>query len=131
MGGPVARGGYLNDFAAALTRWLIRAVLVVAALVLFLGMLAVALALALVWALKALWAKLRGKTISPWVMPIDPRAGWRSVYRSRTGETVAEDATPHRPPPSTNPDAPRLPRRPLPGTEEITDVQPHAPSPPP
>lgn len=118
----------MNDFAAALTRWLIRAVLMAAALVLFLGMLAVVLALALVWTLKALWARLRGKAISPWVMPIDPRTGWRSVYRSRTNETVAEDATPHRPPPSSNPEAPRLPRRPLPGTEEITDVQPRPPS---
>lgn len=41
------RGGCLNDFLAGLTRWLIRAVVVVAGLVIFLSLLAAVLVLAL------------------------------------------------------------------------------------
>lgn len=120
----------MNDFAAGLTRWFVRAVLAVAALVLFLGFLAAVLALALVWGLRALWARLTGRAIAPWVMPVDPRAGWRTVYRSHTYWT-GTDNKPSQPPSASDPQTPRLPRRPLPGTDEITDVQPHAPRRPP
>ena len=67
---------------AGLTRWLIRAVLLAAGLVLFFSLLAVALGLALVWGLRALWARLTGQPVVPWTMRVDPRSGWSRVYRS-------------------------------------------------
>lgn len=117
----------MKKFAAVVIRWFVRAALAVAALVLFLGLLAAVLALGLAWALRALWARLRGKTVAPWAMPIDPREGWRTVYRSHTHWTGGAEKAAARPASSHKPDSPLLPRRPLPGTDEVTDVQPHAP----
>ena len=66
----------MNDFLAGLTRWLIRAVLVVAGLVIFLSLLAAVLVLALAWGLRAAWARLTGRPVTPWTMRVDPRTGW-------------------------------------------------------
>ena len=48
----------------------------------FLSLLAAAAVLALVWGLRALWARLTGRPVTPWVMRMDPRTGWSTVYRS-------------------------------------------------
>ena len=66
----------MNDFLAGLTRWLIRVVVVVAGLVIFLSLLAAVLVLALVWGLRALWARLTGWPVMPWTLRVDPRTGW-------------------------------------------------------
>ncbi|HEY9208429.1 MAG TPA: hypothetical protein VIP31_05225, partial [Acidovorax sp.] len=66
----------MNDFLAGLTRWLIRAVVVVAGLVMFLSLLAAVLVLALAWGLRAVWARLTGRPVMPWTMRVDPRTGW-------------------------------------------------------
>lgn len=50
--------------------------------VLFLSLLAAAAVLALVWGVRALWARLTGKPVMPWTMRMDPRTGWSTVYRS-------------------------------------------------
>ena len=73
----------MNDVAAGLTRWLVRARLFVSGVVLFLSLLAAALLLGLVWALRALWARLSGRPSVPWVMRFDPRDSWSTVYRSQ------------------------------------------------
>jgi hypothetical protein len=111
----------LNDFLAGMTRFLVRAMLVALGLVFFLSLLAAAMLLALVWGLRALWARLTGQPVTPWAMRMDPRAGWSAVYRSRTrwAATRAE-ATEEAP-------APGARMRVLPGAGEVTDVQPHEP----
>ena len=82
----------MNDFLAGLTRWLIRAVVVVAGLVIFLSLLAAVLVLALVWGLRALWARLTGRPVMPWTMRVDPRTGWSTVYRSTERWSAARPA---------------------------------------
>ena len=82
----------MNDFLAGLTRWLIRAVVVVAGLVIFLSLLAAVLVLALVWGLRALWARLTGRPVMPWTLRVDPRTGWSTVYRSTERWSAARPA---------------------------------------
>ena len=110
----------MNDFLAGLTRWLIRAVLVVAGLVMFLSLLAAVLVLALAWGLRALWARLTGRPVVPWTMRVDPRAGWSTVYRSSGRWSAARTAP--------APDAPPTRRAGvLPGADEVVDVEPREP----
>ena len=109
----------MNDFMAGLTRWLIRAVLLAAGLVLFLSLLAAAMVLALVWGLRAVWARLTGRPIVPWRMRVDPRSGWRTVYRSSTRWTAPRGGV------APEADAAESRRGGvLPGAGEVTDVQP-------
>lgn len=48
----------------------------------FLSLLAAAAVLALVWGVRALWARLTGRPVTPWAMRMSPREGWSTVYRS-------------------------------------------------
>jgi hypothetical protein len=72
---PASSGG---GFA----RFLARAVLLLAGLVFAASLLVVVMLLATVWLLRAGWARLTGKPITPWVMRVDPRAGWQRATRS-------------------------------------------------
>ena len=112
----------MNDFAAGLTRFVVRAILLAAGLVLFLSLLAAALVLALTWGLRALWARLTGRPIVPWTMRVDPRSGWNTVYRSSARwRNAAPDAAPE-----ADVAEPRAAVRRgsvLPGTSDVTDVQ--------
>lgn len=65
-----------------LFRWLLRLVFIAAGLLFALSLLAAVLLLAAVWALRALWARLTGRPVAPWVMRVDPRAGWQRVYEA-------------------------------------------------
>lgn len=109
----------MNDFLAGLTRWLIRAVLVVAGLVMFLSLLAAVLVLALAWGLRAVWARLTGRPVMPWTMRVDPRTGWSTVYRS-SGRWSAARAAPAS-------EAPTRRAGVLPGAGEVVDVEPREP----
>src|SRR3990167_1377091 len=93
-------------------------------LVFFLSLLAAVLVLALVWGLRAVWAQITGRPIAPWTVRIDPRAGWSSVYRSGARWSRTEGAPPT--PPEARPQPP-VHLRPLPGADEVTDVQPREP----
>lgn len=117
------KGGCLNDWMAGLTRWLVRVVLLAAGLVLFLSLLAAALLLAMVWGLRALWARLTGRPITPWTLRVDPRSGWNTVYRSSARWTSARAGAA----PEAGAAEPRGAVRRggvLPGAGEVTDVQP-------
>ena len=65
----------MTDFFATVIGWVLRAVLVLAGLVFFLSLLAAATLLALLWLLRALWARATGQPVVAWRMGIDPRAG--------------------------------------------------------
>jgi flagellar biosynthesis protein FlhB len=65
----------------ALMNLILRVVLVVAGLV-FAASLAVVTVLLLVgWTLRAGWAKLTGKSVTPFIVRIDPRRGFEQMYR--------------------------------------------------
>ena len=109
----------MNDFMAGLTRWLIRAVLLAAGLVLFLSLFVAAMVLALAWGLRAVWARLTGRPVVPWTMRMDPRNGWNTVYRSSARWTSPRGGA------STEADATESRRGGvLPGAGDVTDVQP-------
>ena len=109
----------MNDLMAGLTRWLIRAVLLVAGLVLFLSLLVAALVLALAWGLRSVWARLTGRPVVPWTMRVDPRSGWSTVYRSSARWTSPRGGT------APDTDVPESRRGGvLPGAGDVTDVQP-------
>ena len=110
----------MNDFLAGLTRWLIRAVLVVAGLVMFLSLLAAVLVLALAWGLRAAWARLTGRPVTPWTMRVDPRTGWSTVYRSTERWSATRTA------PAA--DTPSRRAGVLPGADEVVEVEPREPS---
>lgn len=68
----------MSDFFLGITRFAIRAVLFVTALVFFLALMAAAAVLGLVWAVRSLWARISGKPVAPWVMPAHMRRSWNS-----------------------------------------------------
>ena len=107
----------MNDVISTLLRWLARALLWAAGLLFFLSVLAAALLLALLWAVRALWARLTGRPVVQWRMPIDPRTGWQRAQRA---------------PRWAEPEPPQNPSRRtgvLPGADSVTDVVAHEPRP--
>lgn len=62
----------------------------------FLSLVAAAAVLALVWGVRALWARLTGRPVTPWVMRMDPRTGWSTVYRSTARWTASKPGQPRR-----------------------------------
>ena len=119
----------MNDVVAGLIRLLVRLALVAAGLVVFVSLLLAALLLALSWGLRAAWARVTGRPVTPWVMHLDPRSGWSAVYRNGqarwrgaaqgragTAEAAGEGARPS-----------SVRTHVLPGADGVTDVQPRAP----
>ena len=113
----------MNEIVAGLFRFVLRVVVVAMGLVLFLSLLAAVMVLALVWTLRAGWARLTGRPVTPWVMRMDPRSGFSTVFRSserwsasrRSASTAADAAA----------DDAAASRRGgvLPGAAEVTDVE--------
>ena len=101
-----------------LVRWSLRIFLLVAATVFFLCLLAAASLLALVWGARALWAKLTGRPVAPWVMGVNPGAAWSSVYRSRAAWPASGAAA------QAEEEAPRHRGGILRSNAEVVDVQP-------
>jgi len=94
---PAAAGNkelVLNEVVAAAIRWALRIMVFVMGAVLFLSLLAAACLLALMWAARALWARLTGRPATPWAMRMDPRAGWSTVRRSTARWTAQQAGTP-------------------------------------
>ena len=116
----------MNDFAAGLVRWMVKAVLFVAGVVLFLSLLAAALLLALVWGIRALWARLSGRPVVPWTMRFDPRQSWSTVYRSQSQKSASRTSSTSSAEPY-NPTKSGRRMHVLPGADEVVDVQPRAP----
>lgn len=72
----------MNEVVTTIVRWSLRLLVVVMGTVLFLSLLVAASVLALVWGMRLLWARLTGRSATPWGMRIDPRHGFSTVYRS-------------------------------------------------
>lgn len=111
----------MNEFVAGVARLLLRVVVIAMGLVLFASLLVAAVLLTLVWALRAGWARLMGRPVTPWVMRVDPRTGFSTVFRSterwssaRRGEAPVDAAG----------DASASRRGGvLPGAAQVTDVE--------
>ncbi len=88
-----------------LLTFLLRTLLVIAGLIFAASLLVVMLVLLLVWSLRALWFKLTGRSITPFAMRINPRAGFEQVFRRAERGSVAS----------------RAPRREM---GDVTDVEP-------
>ncbi len=72
----------MNEVITTVVRWSLRLLVVAMGAVLFLSLLVAAAIVALAWGVRALWARLSGQPATPWVMRMDPRHGWNTVYRS-------------------------------------------------
>ena len=72
----------LNEVVTTIVRWSLRLIVIAMGAVLFLSLLVAVGVLAMAWSLRALWARLTGRPVTPWVMRMDPRHGFNTVYRS-------------------------------------------------
>jgi hypothetical protein len=59
-----------------------RVVLVLAGLVFMASLLAAALLVLVVWLLRAAWARLTGRPVSPWTFQVNRQAMWNRFYRA-------------------------------------------------
>ncbi|QXL85716.1 hypothetical protein [Comamonas sp. NLF-1-9] len=72
----------MNEVVTTAIRWSLRLALIAMGALLFLSLLLAGGILALAWSLRAAWARLTGRPVAPWVMRMDPRHGFSTVYRS-------------------------------------------------
>lgn len=71
----------LNDFLRTVVSLIVRVAMLVAGLIFLASVLAMALILLGVWLLRAIWAKLTGRPVNPWVFQMDRQAMWNRFYR--------------------------------------------------
>lgn len=69
------------DFVSSILRLMLRLGLLLAGLVFFASVLAAGMVLLSVWLLRALWAKLSGRPIQPWVFQMHRRPPWQRAER--------------------------------------------------
>lgn len=114
----------MNEIVASVVRLVVRLLIVAMGVVLFLSLLAAAMVLALVWALRAGWARLTGRPVTPWVMRMDPRTGFSTVFRSGERWTTARRAAPAANDEAAEESAASRRGGVLPGAADVTDVEP-------
>lgn len=86
----------MADFVTGTVRFLVRTVVLAMGLVFVASLLLVVVALAILWGLRALWAKLTGQPMSPWVMHVSPSAGWsRASQVARRWQSPAKQPKAH------------------------------------
>lgn len=84
----------MTDFVTIVVRFLVRTVVLAMGLVFAASLLMVVAALALLWGVRALWAKLTGQPMAPWVMRVSPSAGWsRASQAASRWQTAAKQPT--------------------------------------
>jgi hypothetical protein len=74
----------VNNFFKLLAGWVFRLSLLVAALIFLAGLLCVAALLLTLWLMRALWAKLTGQPVQPWVFKMHRADLWQRAYRATT-----------------------------------------------
>ena len=103
----------MADFLTGVAHFLVRLLLLAVGLVFALSLLGLLLLLACFWAIRAAWARLLGRPVTPWVMRVDPRAGWSRFYQAGSSWPQREPSALERLQPT-----------------DITDVQAKEPPPP-
>lgn len=112
----------MNDFVAGIARLLMWLIATAAGLVLFASLLLATLVLAAAWGLRAGWARLTGRPVNPWVMRMDPRTRFGTVFRSARWSATARSG-PVAPDEAGSAAAPSRRGGVLPGAQEVTDVE--------
>lgn len=74
----------------ALSRLVVRTVLLLLALLFLLGILAASLVLLAFWLMQALWARLTGRPVQPLVFTLLRQAQWRRFYPTGPGRRADE-----------------------------------------
>jgi hypothetical protein len=74
----------LGNLLSAVLGFVVRLGLLLAGLVFFASLLVAGLLVLLVWLLRALWASLTGRPVSPWTFQINRLATWDRFYRRGT-----------------------------------------------
>jgi hypothetical protein len=77
-------------------KFLLRLLLVVAGLIFAFSLLVVMIVLLALWGLRALWGKLTGRPVNPFVMRMNPRAGFDQVFRQADRSSPAAEKSPRR-----------------------------------
>ena len=72
----------MNNFIHQIFRLVFRVALLLVGLVLVGSLLVVAVLLLGLWLVRALWARLTGQPVAPWVFRVDPRAQWNRFKRA-------------------------------------------------
>lgn len=80
--GGAGEGFTLKNFIDQIFQLLFRMAMLLAGLVFFASLLVVAGSLLGLWLLRALWARVTGQPVSPWVFKVDPRAQWNRFNRA-------------------------------------------------
>jgi hypothetical protein len=65
----------------SILRFVLRLLLVLAGLVFALSLALAMIVLLIAWSLRAAWGKLTGQPVNPFVMRMNPRAGFDQVFR--------------------------------------------------
>jgi hypothetical protein len=73
--------------------FLFRLVLLAAGLVFAASLVLIALVLMLLWSVRAVWCKLTGQPINPFVVRMSPRTGFGNVFRSRPDQQAQDNPT--------------------------------------
>ncbi len=71
----------MNEFFKQLASWIFRLSLLAAGLIFLLGLLFADLVLLVMWLLRALWARLTGQPVQPWVFRMHQSDLWQRAYR--------------------------------------------------
>ena len=82
----------MADFFVRVLGFVVRMGLLLAGLVFFASLLVAGLLVLLVWLLRAMWATLTGRPISPWTFQINRQAAWDRFYRRRAPGQPAASA---------------------------------------
>ncbi len=72
----------MENWIASLLRLVLWLFLAALGLVFVASLFTVVALLAALWGLRALWARLTGQPVAPWVMRVNPGAGWNKVFRA-------------------------------------------------
>ena len=71
----------MTEFLRTMVGVVVRVAMLMAGLIFLASVFAMALILLGVWLLRALWAKLTGQPVNPWVFQMDRQAMWNRFYR--------------------------------------------------
>lgn len=79
-------------------KFLLRVLLVIAGLIFAASLMVMMFVLLIVWGIRALWRKLTGQPVVPFVMRMNPRAGFDQVFRqggatAKPARRVLDDVT--------------------------------------
>ena len=75
----------MAEFLRSLLGWVVRFGLLLAGLVFFASVIAVGMLFLGVWLLRALWAKVTGQPVRPWVFQMNRRPPWQQAHQSGPG----------------------------------------------